>query len=158
MISLALTGIACATAYQPMARGGGYTETRVGDTKYSVEFRGNRSTSHEEVEKFLLYRCAELTVASGYDYFVIEEAADRSEVESHLSEGGNMRATGTSTVRRNKCAGNEMGTGEVYVPPVEETSTRPHLSATITMARGTRPADNPSAFDARDLLSRLSVE
>ncbi|WP_417622000.1 CC0125/CC1285 family lipoprotein [Parasphingorhabdus sp.] len=71
--------VACATAtpYQPETAGqrvsGGYSEIRLGERRYRVRFAGNTLTSRETVEGYLLYRAAELTVESGYDWFRITD-------------------------------------------------------------------------------------
>lgn len=45
-----------------------------GSPRYRVGFSGNSMTSRERVERYLLYRAAEIAVQQGYDWF---EAADR---------------------------------------------------------------------------------
>ena len=63
--------IGCATTYHPENLTGGYTDFRQTDTTYRVRFKGNNYTSHDKVEQFLLYRCAELTTQLGYDHFLL---------------------------------------------------------------------------------------
>ncbi len=74
----ALAACQTATPYQPLtknaAASGGYSEYRVDDTHWRVTFSGNSLTSRETVEKYLLYRAAELTLQQGYDWF---DTADR---------------------------------------------------------------------------------
>ena len=69
----------CATAYVPegmnhcavfgMCRGG-YSENQLDQKTFSVSFQGNGRTPRETTQKYLVYRCAELTVNSGHQYFV----------------------------------------------------------------------------------------
>jgi len=80
--TLALGLAACETTptpYQPLLAGnsvsGGFTDQRLDDTHFRVTFKGNDLTSREQVETYLLYRAAELTVSQGYDWF---EMVDRS--------------------------------------------------------------------------------
>ena len=81
-ILLALSALmisGCATAYVPeglnhctgygMCRGG-YSESRLAEDTYRVSFQGNARTSRETTQKYLVYRCAEVTLNSGYEYFV----------------------------------------------------------------------------------------
>ena len=76
--AVGLTACATATPYQPNIRGqqvsGGFSETRLEADRYRVTFAGNSLTSRETVERYLLYRAAEVTVQQGYDWF---ETADR---------------------------------------------------------------------------------
>lgn len=63
---------ACATAtpYQPsVGSDRGYTEQKIEDNRFQVEFAGNSLTDRKTVETYLLYRAAELTKQNGYDHF-----------------------------------------------------------------------------------------
>src|SRR5580693_3721275 len=68
-LTLALTG--CATPYQQKGLGGGYADTRIDSDTAIVSFRGNGFTDRDKVQAYLLRRCAEVTLAGGYDYFII---------------------------------------------------------------------------------------
>jgi|TARA_B110000495_G_scaffold928_1_gene658 hypothetical protein len=50
---------------------GGYQEKQIGENTMEVKFYGNQHTSKEKVSRFLLYRCAEITEKSGFDFFVV---------------------------------------------------------------------------------------
>ena len=65
-----LAACALATPYQPSANGYGYSEQRIEQNRYRVTFTGNSDTPKQTVENYLLYRAAELTLQSGFDYFV----------------------------------------------------------------------------------------
>lgn len=68
-MGLCLAG--CVTAYQPLGATGGYKDERLEDDTYRVSFYGNGKTPRPVVLKYFLYRCAELTLAHGYEYFEI---------------------------------------------------------------------------------------
>jgi len=74
-----------ATPYQPLhsssAISGGYSETRIDEEHFRVSFAGNRLTSREQVESYLLYRAAELTLLNGFDYFEIEDREIEHQIE-----------------------------------------------------------------------------
>jgi len=78
VLTAGLSACATATPYQPKvttgATTGGFSEQRLEADRYRVAFAGNSLTSRETVERYLLYRAAELTVQQGYDWF---ETADR---------------------------------------------------------------------------------
>lgn len=69
-----LAGCATATPYQPLgypgARGG-YTDQQLDATHWRVSFFGNTLTSRQQVETYLLYRAAELTLQQGYQCFTV---------------------------------------------------------------------------------------
>lgn len=66
-----LTG--CATPYQPRGVQGGYSERRLGNDTFLVEFKGNGKTAQAVVSNMMLYRCAELTLQNKYDVFVVRK-------------------------------------------------------------------------------------
>ena len=71
LAALAVLG-ACATAtpYQAAFDGErGYSEMKIEDNRFQVEFAGNSLTDRKTVETYLLYRAAELTRLNGYDHF-----------------------------------------------------------------------------------------
>jgi hypothetical protein len=80
-VSLAFGLAACSTPtpYQPVSASnqssGGYREQQIETNRWKVEFSGNSLTSRETVERYLLFRAAQLTKLQGYEWF---EAADRA--------------------------------------------------------------------------------
>jgi hypothetical protein len=71
LASLAMLG-ACATATPYQAAVGtdrGYSEQKIEDNRFQVQFAGNSLTDRKTVETYLLYRAAELTKQNGYDHF-----------------------------------------------------------------------------------------
>ena len=165
LAALALLG-ACATAtpYQAAIDGNsGYSEVKIEDNRFQVEFSGNSLTDRKTVETYLLYRAAELTVQTGYDNFRMVRRttdADRSFVPvggtySHFSP--HYRFYGPR------------GRAIAYYPhhwggfndpffsraPDYREVTRFEAAAEIMMGRGPSP-DDPAYFDARDVLANLS--
>jgi hypothetical protein len=75
----------CATSYSPKGlRGFGYEEKEIFGTKdiYAVEFKGNNDTPLSYVWRYILYRCAEITIEKNYDYFVILSTTDLTVFET----------------------------------------------------------------------------
>ena len=74
LAAVALTGglAACETAtpYQQLnpnnRAAGGYRDSRLDGTHWRVSFSGNSVTSRETVERYLLYRAAELATSQGF--------------------------------------------------------------------------------------------
>lgn len=61
----------CATPYQSQGLLGGYSSIDLGNDILDVRFQGNQHTDSGQVRKYLLYRCAELTLENNFKYFVI---------------------------------------------------------------------------------------
>jgi len=84
--ALLVSGCATETAYRPATGTGfarvGYSDHQVEANRFEVTFSGNSYTSRDTVEKYLLYRAAELTVQQGGDYFIM---ADRNTDHSSRS-------------------------------------------------------------------------
>jgi hypothetical protein len=126
------------TLYQPSAISRahhGYAETQIEANRLRVTFSGNTETSRETVETSLLFRSAELTLAHGYDYFVV---ADHN-VEVHTQ----YAAAGPP------------------VPPIVPARRYREITSysavsDIIMHRGVRPPNAANAFDARTVHANLA--
>jgi hypothetical protein len=68
-IFLLLSG--CATPYQKLSYNGGYSEIPLNKDTYKVSFMGNAHLSADQVQNYLLRRCAEITLNKDYRYFAI---------------------------------------------------------------------------------------
>ncbi|MEI9891586.1 MAG: hypothetical protein WDN45_14820 [Caulobacteraceae bacterium] len=76
LAATAIAGLAaCATPtpYKPLnpadAAAGGYRDAKLDGNHWRVSFVGNSVTSRETVERYLLFRAAELTTTQGFDWF-----------------------------------------------------------------------------------------
>jgi hypothetical protein len=151
-----LTACATATPYQPAVSDRyGFEEQRIESNRVRITFRGNTVTDRETVETYLLYRAAELTLQNGNDYFIV---ANR-DTEEHSQ----LRATGPSRSRFGFdywYFSPRRGWSPWYDPFWDEPSsyrevTRYEAVAEIAMFSGSKPADDPHAFDAREVQSNL---
>lgn len=140
--ALALAG--CATPYQAMGFSGGYSEVQLDRNTFRVEFQGNGYTQRQTIETYLLYRCAELTVEAGFDYFIILGSGTEARQETYTTPG---RFSGT--------AYGDIVTG-TYRPGQTYHFTKYGAATIIKVFKGEKPADNPAAFDANELMRYLS--
>jgi len=165
----ALSACATATPYQPEIPGaavsGGYSDYQLDSNKFRVTFSGNTLTSRETVERYLLYRAAELTVSQGYDYFVVAARDTDKTTRTYVdppSYGPSWRYGywrpywsywGPSWGWRtwDPYWGDPFWAERVDVRTVEKYQ----ASADIIMGKGPRPDDNPAAFVAREVLANL---
>lgn len=167
-IALALGGCMTATPYQPATGSGasrtGYWDEQIDSNRFRVSFAGNSLTSRETVERYLLYRAAELTVQSGFDHFI-------------LVDKDTDTRTDTYTTRNNFGPGPFGGWAPYwrwyrprfgwrsYDPFFDDTfwgddfdvHTVQQFNATaeIVVGKGPRPNGNLRAFDAHEVLNRL---
>ena len=132
-------------------RGFGYSETRIEKNRYRVKFAGNSQTTRDTVENYLLYRSAELTKQSGFDFFVIETRATDKDTY-YRSTFNDFPGYGFYYHRFPYHRGYGYG-GSV------STTTRPVSQYTayadIVMFKGTKNDRDVKAFNAQDVLRTL---
>ena len=136
----ALGACATTTPYQPYRNGEGYSEQRIESNRYTVRFVGNEMTKRQTVENYLLYRAAELTLANGYDYFVVADQNTQSQTTYYQTFSGGFGRYWW---------GPRFGT-EVITPEVEYEA---HM--TILMFKGKKKPADLGAFDAHDVQANL---
>lgn len=83
--SIALVG--CETGYQQQSFTGGYSEFLTAPDEAVITFRGNGYTGVERVVEMTALRCAEVTLAHGYRYFVGTSVSDLSGQTSFTTPG-----------------------------------------------------------------------
>lgn len=127
---------ACATPYQEMGYTGGVSATQLTGDTFQIVAKGNGYTSSSVIERYALRKAAEVTVANGYDLFLIASAADRGQVTGLINNSqndGNGYSSGVST--------------PIYMPG---------QTLMVKTFKGPKPANAPpNLYDARELLSYL---
>lgn len=152
-----LAACATTTPYQPARNGGyGYSETRIESNRYTLTFSGNSVTERDMVEASLLYRAAELTVQSGYDHFLVTtRAVDPSrQIFTTPPRYGFAPYYAYYSPRW----GWRPWTDPFWTDQTISEVTRYTATAEIVMAKGPKPAGNPAAFDARDVMANLQAK
>jgi len=160
--ALALSACATATPYGPAGPSSryGYSEQRVDSDRYRVSFSGNSVTSREQVEMGLLLRAAEITLQNGADWFATVERATDRDVRFQASPdpffyhryspfwGPRWRFyhRGYWSPWRYDPFGPELDVREID---------RYEATAEIVLGRGRKPAGDPNAFDAREVIDNL---
>lgn len=141
-----LAGCATTTPYQPLKSGQGYNEQRIEQNRYRVSFVGNSLTPRETVENYLLFRASELTLDSGYDYFVMSD----SDTEART------RYTQTVSAYGGPYWGWGWGRGGLGIGvSAASPSTDYQAQAFVLMFKGKKPDDNIHAYDARAVRDSL---
>ena len=179
LASVALAGglAACETAtpYQKLnpanAIAGGYTDVELNADHWRVSFSGNSMTSRETVERYLLYRAAELTVGQGFDWFMEnDQHTDRNSkayVDPFYATGwGATYGYGWRPSWRFRRAGvyggwaywgpgyGPWGYPDPWGPAYVSEFNRYDVSADIVMGHGPRPPGG-KALDAHEVMMNL---
>jgi hypothetical protein len=159
MALASLAACATQTPYQPSAGANsyGFSEQVVEANRLRITFRGNTLTDRETVETYLLYRAAEMTLERGFDYFVVidRNTESRSRVQP---VGGSSYGMFPYDYRYYSP---RWGWRPFYDPfwddPVTYREvTRYEATAEITMHRGHKPANQPTAYSAREVQTNLA--
>lgn len=165
----ALTACATATPYQPNIPGqqvsGGFSEERVEQNRFRVSFAGNTLTSRDTVERYLLYRAAELTVGEGYDWFTLVERATDRKSRTYVDPGPAYGPYGYGYWRPYwRYYGPRMGWrswdpwyGDPFWADRMDVRTVDKFEATaeIVLGKGDKPSGDPRAFNAREVMANL---
>ncbi len=127
--------------------GTGYRETQIEGDRYRVTYRGTSLMSREKVETYLLYRAAELTLEKGFDYFITvktdtdKKTSYRSKYPLHHPFYGRFFYYHY--------------TGRWALETEFQERQRFTAHAVIVMGKGAKPANDPSAYDAREVKKHL---
>ena len=116
--------------------GYGYSDVQLDDITWEVSYTMER---REDADLRMLYRCAEITDSSGYDYFV---------ASGRFSMGGSEDTTG---YRETRSVGSYPTTTSTRVAQSSEVTS----SVRIKLFKGTRPEGDTNAYDARSVLEDL---
>lgn len=164
----ALAGCETATPYQPLGApgsqaSGGYFDHQIEANRWQVGFKGNSLTSRQTVERYLLYRAAELTASQGYDWFeAVNRHTDKktdvySDPDPFYAGFGGYWGPRWGLYRRG--FGWRSGYyGDPFWGPGAFDSTQVdqfQATAEILLGHGQKPADR-QAFDAHSVLEHLA--
>ena len=172
--TLLVAGCATETTYHPATGQGfsrtGFSEHQIEPDRFSVTFAGNTVTSRETVEKYLLFRSAQLTLERGFDYFVmVDRDTDRQQqIYSTPGFGGpgyggfgfgggywgpswHYYGRGFGWRNWNRFGGDPFWGDTVDIRSVD----RFEATAEIVMRRGPIPRDNLRAFNARSVVDTI---
>ena len=170
--ALLVAGCATETPYRPATGSGfnrtGFSERQVEANRFLVTFAGNTVTDRDTVERYLLFRAAELTIQNGFDYFVTVDRQTDRQARTYSTPGAGFGPGwgyggwggywGPSWRFYCRPWGGWGGWGpwgggfnDFDVRTVD----RYEASAEIVMGRGAPPAGEVRAFQARDVVNRL---
>jgi hypothetical protein len=156
---LFLSACATATPYQAAVKGQtayGYSERRIEANRVALTFRGNSLTAREQVEDYLLYRAAELTLEGGFDYFVTAARATDPKRSFNSLGAGFRRGFFSDYAYFHP----RFGWRATYDPFWDDVTirevTRYEASAEIAMFKGEKPAGDALAFNAREVKANLA--
>ena len=140
----------CSTLYQPAGWGGGYEDVRLAEDVFIVAFHGGSDMRPLQADEFALLRGAELTLRSGYEWFVITKRNEYLDVgtfttPTYTESTGSIEYHGTSAY---KSSTSTTYGGQTY------RIVRPEVVLTIRCYKE-KPEAGEMVFDARFLFSSI---
>lgn len=162
-----------ATPYQPASSGsaihGGYSQQLIAPNHYRVRFHGNSLTSRETVEAYLLYRAAELTIEQGGDWFtMLDRETEHTITRERRTDPyyrpwygpdyglwlpyWDYRLRGRGWYSWDPWHADPFWADSIDHRDIEAFE----VSAEIRIMRGTVPASDPRAYDARRVIADLA--
>jgi hypothetical protein len=151
MVALAvLAACTTPTPYRPAMtpNDDGYTTQRLESNRFRISFKGNSVTNRQTVDTYMLYRAAEVTLENGGDYFVIvNKDVDKNTAYENYGDDLAWGWGGGWGWRR----GPGFGGGIDYTRPINSYD----AIADIVTYRGPKPAGNPNAYDAHEVMAAV---
>ncbi|MEM8772649.1 MAG: hypothetical protein AAGD92_13465 [Pseudomonadota bacterium] len=148
-----LAACASVTPYQPAdKRGEGYTDQALDTGRYRITFEGNSSTELATIENYVLFRAAEISLANGYDYFVILDSNTET-MRRFVTNGSTFGGGGFG--RRGFFYGGGFRGGFASTTATTRERRSYTVGAIIEGRRGDKPAGNPNAYDARQIIDNV---
>jgi hypothetical protein len=153
----------------------GFSDQQIEQNRFRVSFAGNSYTSRETVERYLLFRAAQLTLESGGDYFILADRDTDKQTRTYTTPGigggfgggfgwggiggpwggwaPGWRYYGRGFGWRawDPFWGDPFWGNNIDIRTVD----RYEAMAEIVTGRGPKPAGNVRAFDARDVVDRI---
>lgn len=145
-VGLALAACTTPMVYGPRAtpNASGFSEFRIEADRFRVSYRGGSGAGPDQVADYALLRAAEITTASGYDWFLVVEQFTQGVAGRgpQLSVGG-----GSSSFGGRSAVGLGLGTSF-------DLSGGPQLTRNleIKLGKGAKPND---AYDAADVIRTI---
>jgi hypothetical protein len=133
----------------------GYSTQRLEANRFRISFRGNSLTTRQTVDTYMLFRAAEVTLQNAGDYFiVVNKDVDKS--TAYENYGDDLAwGWGGGWGWRHGFGGPGFGGGFSggidYTRPISSYD----AIADIVTYRGPKPAANPYAYDAREVLNAI---
>ncbi|NEX93256.1 hypothetical protein [Caulobacter sp. 17J65-9] len=153
LVGLTVGACATPTVYQPASSSShvGYSEQRIEADRWQVSFHSGSGASAAEVNQYALRRAAELTLAQGYDWFVVVNRYTEAQGGSGYGSGVSVGAGGGNWGGGGSSWG---GAGVGLSFPLGGSGPALTTTLDIRMGRGARP-QAADAYDARDVASSV---
>ena len=137
--------MSCAGTYKPLESGVGYLDHQIDQKTFEVKFRGNEHHTQAEVNTFLTYRCAEITLEQGFTHFLIEEDLSSKNVEEQVKASDLSYRTSRAPMT---------GVNVTVTDNFNAQSTHPNIERIylISMRQGPDPVHIAASIDAKKFM------
>jgi hypothetical protein len=130
----------------------GYSTQQIESNRFRISFKGNSLTTRQTVDTYMLYRAAEVTLQNGGDYFVIaNKDVDKNTAYENYGDELAWGWGGGWGWRHGGFGGGPGWGGFDYTRPINSYN----AVADIVTYKGPKPANDPSAYNAREVLAAI---
>ena len=157
----------CSTQYQRTGEFGGFNQSGYNDTRtnantVTVSFMGNGLTPINKVKTYLLYRCAEVTINNGYDYFIVTSTS-LSPINTVVHERTTQYSMNPPSPYYNRYRSTTYQSSSRQITATQsnipvDSSQQHGAVAVIKMFQGRAPAGIPNAYNANDVIAHFGPE
>ncbi len=163
---LAIAGCVQPTPYQPSIGpdGAGYSDRQLAANRYRIAFNGNSVTSREAVEDYLLRRAAEVTLQSGFSYFMFDTRNTEARTDYYsnfMARWPGLRFSPGFWYWHSwnyDPFGYDMFGYDRFGPERIDSETRYRAYAEIVMLTPEQAATEPTALYAQDVLAHVAPQ
>ncbi|MDN3637500.1 hypothetical protein QWY82_01645 [Simiduia curdlanivorans] len=152
LILLSLVGCASNSGYKAASGSGyGYTETEISENRYRIDYK-DKSRRASQAKNYALLRAAELTLAQGYDWFVVVDRETQIEKsDDNISTSMTTGRTVTKSCGLLSCSTQSHPTTEYGVGMNSGTGKDFAIaSLEVRLGKGVKPATGDT-YDAREI-------
>jgi hypothetical protein len=139
LLLLVLSG--CSAYHARGILGDGYSEENLGEDRWRVTFSVTALTSSDQIDTFLLYRCAELTVEKNFSYFLVVHGTEADP---------SLKPLQPDLIDSPSWASN------APQPPGANPPKKKRTEAVVIRVLKNKPADDQKVYDARQLIQQLT--
>ncbi len=111
----------------------GYSETQIQKDMFQISYKCKDATTYDAIKGLFVYRCAEITLQNGYDYFIVIEKKDITTEDFGVMASAGRRRYDASLRSVNA----------------------PGATVLIKLKHGKKPEEDMKAFDAREILTHV---
>ncbi|MED5511012.1 MAG: hypothetical protein VX841_12040 [Pseudomonadota bacterium] len=157
IFTLLLVLVGCKTPYQRQSAMnpviGGYADYRTAENIFTVSFEGNKNTPSHFIENALLYRCAELSLENGFDYFLVIDSSEEIKTGTSVLPATVLAESSTTTNYVANSSSSYQSMNATVMPP--QVITWSNKTASVKIVTYKQRPNAKGVYDSREIIKYL---